>query len=220
MSAKQKSRLEEAPHIRSAFQHPLQTEAGKLKLVLRLRDIAIEHLEPVTAKLPRPMSDNIRAAYQTQCISTEWDLTTTDAYEFYFVTHNAGLSKSEQNAAALLYACSEALEENTVPDHLQQQIVDAYAGLDADAIDTGKKFTAGRKPNSGGPIRKAIAKLLKKDPAAKNPVLWKALSDAPPRGWTFFDNRVGKYCEGPGSASMNYGRFCNVTSEERGKLKP
>lgn len=79
----------------------------------------------------------------------------------------------------------------------------------------GEKFTAGRKPGAVTPIRKAIAKVLKKNPNAKNAELWITLSDNPPRGWSFCDNSVGKYIEGPKGAGMNYQRFCNIASEER-----
>lgn len=85
--------------------------------------------------------------------------------------------------------------------------------------ERGRKFVAGRKPNTGGPIRKAIARLLKRQ-RMSNSTLWDALASRPPRGWTFLDNRQGKYCEGPKAGEgMNYARFCNVASEERGKLK-
>jgi hypothetical protein len=85
---------------------------------------------------------------------------------------------------------------------------------------TGQKFIAGRKSGTGGPIRKAIARLLKKNQAMKNLELWETLSDNPPRGWQFNDNHVGKYIEGPkGGDSMNYARFCNIASEEKRKLR-
>lgn len=85
---------------------------------------------------------------------------------------------------------------------------------------SGRKFKLGRRPNTGGPIRKAIAKALKRQPAMKNPELWLALAAAPPRGWQFFDNRAGKYVEGPAADEiMSYARFCNVCSEERKALK-
>lgn len=58
------------------------------------------------------------------------------------------------------------------------------------------RFKQGRKPGTGGPIRKAIARLLKKKPL-KNAEIWQALSLNPPRGWQFLENRLGKYIEGP-----------------------
>lgn len=79
----------------------------------------------------------------------------------------------------------------------------------------GKKFTAGRKVGAVGPIRKAIAKMLKKNPKVKNAELWVTLSDSPPKGWDFRANRIGKYIEGPHGDGMNYQRFCNIASEER-----
>lgn len=82
----------------------------------------------------------------------------------------------------------------------------------------GQKFNQGRKVNSGGPIRKSIARELNKNPALKNPELWAAVAAKPPKGWAAFDNRVGKYLEGPQNKNMNYERFCTVCGEERKKL--
>lgn len=85
-------------------------------------------------------------------------------------------------------------------------------------IPIGVKFTRGRKPNTGSPIRKAIAKLLEANPDMKNPELWAALKNKTPRGWAFCENQVGKYIEGPKMENMNYERFCNVCGEERKKV--
>ncbi len=82
----------------------------------------------------------------------------------------------------------------------------------------GRKFKAGRKPGTGGPIRKRIAALLKKNPRLKNPELWETIKNAPPRGWQAFDNRLGEYLEGPGNQSMTRGRFDTVCGEERKKI--
>lgn len=82
----------------------------------------------------------------------------------------------------------------------------------------GRKFSQGRKLNSGGPIRKAIAGALSKDGTLKNQQLWNAIAKNPPKGWTFNENRAGKYIEGPRLENMQYARFCNVCSEERAKL--
>ena len=82
----------------------------------------------------------------------------------------------------------------------------------------GENFT-GKKKGAVGPIRKAIAKALKEHPAIKSPEIWDKLKDKPPRGWAFYDNRQGKYIEGPhASQGMEYRRFCNICSEERKKL--
>lgn len=86
-------------------------------------------------------------------------------------------------------------------------------------VPIGVKFTQGRKKNTGSPIRKAVAKLLAKNPTLKNPELWDAISSKSPRGWRASDNRIGKYLEGPNMANMNYDRFCNVCGEERKKVK-
>ena len=85
------------------------------------------------------------------------------------------------------------------------------------AMELGQKFMDGRKVNTGGPIRKAIARLLKKNPAMKNPELWAAVTAMPPRGWTVYGDR--KYLEGPGVKNMSQGRFFTVCGEERKKNK-
>ena len=89
-----------------------------------------------------------------------------------------------------------------------------------DSARTGVKFKRGRKTNTPGPIRKAITRLLLKNPSMSNADLWAAVEAKPPRGWTVFNNRAGRYIEGPKTGSeMKYARFCNVSAEERKKLK-
>ncbi len=81
----------------------------------------------------------------------------------------------------------------------------------------GQKFKDGRKQGSSGPIPKAIAKLLAKTPTMKNPDLWEAIKKKPPKGWSFCDNRIGKYIEGPNGKETGYKRFCNLCGYERKK---
>lgn len=82
----------------------------------------------------------------------------------------------------------------------------------------GEKFDrGGRGP---GPIRKWIARQLKKCPTMKNADLWAAFKEKPQRGWSVMENRQGKYLEGPTvNDKVSYGRFSNVAKEERNKLK-
>lgn len=86
---------------------------------------------------------------------------------------------------------------------------------------TGAKFKQGRKVNTGGPIRKAIARELKRNPSLMPRHLWAKLASKPPKGWEFCDNSEGKYIEGPkGGEGMGYARFSEVCKEERDKLAP
>lgn len=86
---------------------------------------------------------------------------------------------------------------------------------------SGLSFTTGRKVGTKGPIRKAIAHLLKKHPAMKNPELWDAIKAKPPKGWEFFNNSPGRCADGPPMktderrSTLSYGRFCTVCGEER-----
>lgn len=105
----------------------------------------------------------------------------------------------------------DALE---VIDHARE-LMALVKTMDALAFE-GRKFKLGRKLNTGGPIRRAIKRALKSQPAMKNPEIWESIAATPPRGWQFFDNRAGKYVEGPtASQIMSYARFCNVCAEER-----
>ncbi len=216
------NRSEEVPHLRSHFRQCGADDAKKLELVLRLRDIAIEQLGSVKEIELPPMLDLDRKSYKVKGISPEWDFTDYDDATTFSLLVRAGrigaaLSPSQKSAALLLGACAEALKKNALLPHVQDWILDAYAGLDATAVNTGKRFIAGRKPNSGGPIRKKISMMLKKNPTMKNPELWAAVIAKPPRGWTGYDAR--KCLEGPGIKAMTQGRFFNICSEERKKSK-
>jgi len=84
----------------------------------------------------------------------------------------------------------------------------------------GAKFSPGRDKGAGGPVRRAIKALLTKAPGMKNAELWERVKARPPRGWTAYDNRVGRYIEGPTPAQVtSYSRFCNIAAEERKALR-
>lgn len=224
------TRCEEAGHLRSLFRQFGSDEAKKLNLVKVIRDIALCYLPPeVVAKVPPPyFSEEVEAAYKATGKNLMWNLTidgdigATGDYAFFFTAtaSDSVLTSSQKSAAALLYATLEALEKNALSDRITQNILDALGGLDADTQELGKKFKAGRKPNTGSVVRGEIAKCLSKDQTLKNPALWSAIAGKPPKGWEAHDNHIGKYLEGPrGGANMNYERFSNICGEERKKLK-
>ncbi len=151
------NRLEEVAHFRNGFRR-LDTP-GKLNLVTHLRDRAIEFLQPVISRVQRDFSENIKAAYRAKGISLEWRLDTLEAYSFYFMAQDVGLTPGQQSAATLLYVCTNALEENAVSEWAVQNILDAYAGLDLDAITKAKKFTGqSRGPDALGTVLLEILK--------------------------------------------------------------
>lgn len=83
----------------------------------------------------------------------------------------------------------------------------------------GKKFKEGRQSGTKGPIRREIARLLKKQPKATVEELWMAIKARPPKGCTVMENRLGRYIEGPGAGKeMQYARFRNVCILERKAL--
>lgn len=101
-------------------------------------------------------------------------------------------------------------------------LINAVAAMkDFELFDDSIKGVKFNQPGRGpGLFRKIIARLLKNNPEMKNPELWAAVANKPPKGWTAYDNRVGKYLEGKSASdSMGYGRFCNICGEERNKLK-
>ena len=131
------------------------------------------------------------------------------------------LEQRGQEGRIINAAVIEAVAATDATDAVAFLRTDTPAGQDRlRRAEVGEKFLKGRKVNSGGPIRAAIARLLKKDPALKNQELWHAVKARPPKGWTACDNRQGEYFEGPRAAdNMGKPRFLNVCSEERKKLK-
>ena len=72
-----------------------------------------------------------------------------------------------------------------------------------------------------GPIRKAITKLLTRDPTLENDALWDAIKARPPKGWIVYENaRLGKYIEGPTPGdNMKHSTFKTRCSEVRKEIK-
>lgn len=135
------NRTEEVPHLRSYFRQCGHDEAKKIKLVEQIRDVAIEYLPPeVIAKVPPPyFSDLVRAKYAAKGINLDWNLTIpgdTGVNAFFFAARDSGLTPGQLSAANLLNYCTMALEKDAVSDQLQVWILDAYAGLDLDAVET------------------------------------------------------------------------------------
>lgn len=140
------NKFEEVPHFRSYFRQCGYDEAKKIKLVERIRDVALEYLpQSAIEKVPPPyFSDEIRAAYAAKGITLEWNLNIlgeTGVYAFCSTAtaRDSSLTSSQQSAANLLNYCTMALEKDAVSDQLQQWILDAYAGLDSDAVKGRKK---------------------------------------------------------------------------------
>lgn len=79
----------------------------------------------------------------------------------------------------------------------------------------GKKFRVGRKSGTQSPLRKLIAKLLKKNPKLKNKELLELVKSKPPKGYAYYENRQGKYFEGKDNKTTEIRRFNNICSEER-----
>jgi hypothetical protein len=90
--------------------------------------------------------------------------------------------------------------------------------LAGEQAETGQRFKQGRKPGTVGPIRKEVARLLKKCPGITTPAIWKTIASNPPKGWQAFESaKMGKYLEGPDMQNVGYRRFQNICSEERKK---
>lgn len=186
------NRIEEVPHLRSLFRQFGTDDAQKIKLVLKLRDVALEFLPAsVIAKVPPPyFSDEIRAAYKAIGRNLEWNLSIlgdTGVYAFCSTARDAGLTQSQQSAAALLYACTEALEKNAVSERVQQTILYAYAGLDLDNVAKGKNYHAAqsnraKKPRGKGEDQRTMGDLIealkRHHPNDKPSELWPHLKTA------------------------------------------
>lgn len=85
------------------------------------------------------------------------------------------------------------------------------------AAKLGKKFSAGRKVNSAGPVRSFIRKYLKQNPKAKAGEIWNALKDANVKGVRVQDSYwSAKYIQQDDRGRMTPRQFSNMVSEERG----
>lgn len=78
-----------------------------------------------------------------------------------------------------------------------------------------KRFPSGKPKGARAPLTKAIAAYLRKHPKATAEDVWAALKDRPPAGFTFCDNRLGRYIEHGAATAMQWERFRNAVSENR-----
>lgn len=84
----------------------------------------------------------------------------------------------------------------------------------------GQVMKQGRKPGTVGPIRKAIKRILKRHPSYSPLDIWNSFFHNPPKGWTITHDRNGRRIKAPNAGNgMAYRRFCNIVSDEKGRLK-
>lgn len=211
------NRSEEVPHIRSILRHGYNET-----FILWMWDVALEYLPPaVIAKVPPPyFSDDIRAAYQAIGKNLEWNLTIPDsgdtgAYAFFYAAGRAGLTQGQQNAAALLFALTEALEENALSDRVKQNILDAYAGLDSDALILGIDYKKIQKKKAQKP--RSIIPEIKEDLVRNYPdytakELWPHLyAELRERGLDPEETDAGyKYDHKDGDKTITFNSFANI----------
>ena len=84
----------------------------------------------------------------------------------------------------------------------------------------GKKFSAGRKPGTAGPVRRAIRRYLKSDSRARAAQIWSGLKAKPPKGMEFYESTQGPYIWTAGHGETKYAHFRNLVTMERQLLKP
>jgi hypothetical protein len=82
----------------------------------------------------------------------------------------------------------------------------------------GKKFVA-KKPGASGPVRKAIARVLKKNAKLTAEKVWQCLKDDPPRGLEFYGSGAARHIWRKGRRDTGWRRFQNIVSEEKVKLR-
>jgi hypothetical protein len=106
------TKIEEVPHLRSVFRQLRGDVAGQLKVVQRIREVAVHY-----------------------------------------------------NGTDLIALCDRALEDNDLPEYLRDWILDAYAMLDAAAVDRDKRnraaqSTKARKPRGKGDDGRTLGDLI------------------------------------------------------------
>ncbi len=90
----------------------------------------------------------------------------------------AGLSIVNEELSKLIEVALAHAENESYTSGVAKRLMEALTPL----LEQGKRFTAGRKPRTGSPVRKAIAKHLTTNPALKNAEIWDAIKSKPPRG--------------------------------------
>jgi hypothetical protein len=99
----------------------------------------------------------------------------------------------------------------------QQELIQADEVLRPKAKH-GSKFVA-KKPGSAGPVRKVIAKALRKNPASSAEEVWGLLTADPPQNLEFYGTTPERrYIRRQGHPDTGWRRFQNIVSEERKKL--
>ena len=91
-------------------------------------------------------------------------------------------------------------------------------------LSLAERFLKGRKVNTISSVRAFIRAQLQKSSALTNEELWIAIAKKPPKGWQAFDNRIGRYLEGPSKdngdiQNVGYRRFINIAADERKLLR-
>jgi hypothetical protein len=128
------------------------------EVIVPLQDYALEYF-----------TTSVMAKIQNPCDATgrilEWNLTSTSGANgtegLVNAVRSANLSCSLFSAANLLYCCAKAIEDNSVPERLQELIVGAFVGLDSDDVAKGKKFPAGKSKGSTSKSTDHIFELAK-----------------------------------------------------------
>ena len=121
-------RVEEVPHLRVMLR--MSDEAGRLNLVRRMRDDAIDVLRPLKRKVRRKRSKTLLALYRKNGASWAWQLDTYDAVEFCFLALRHELTRRQLAAVKLLLYCTIAIDDEIVTENARDRILGVYRQLD------------------------------------------------------------------------------------------
>src|SRR5688572_17706683 len=83
----------------------------------------------------------------------------------------------------------------------------------------GKPFRRGKRKGANGIFLTLVKRLLRAKPKLSNMEIWRSVSNHPPTGWTAFDNRTGKYLEGPKLKNISFKTLCNNAAIARTAMK-
>jgi len=126
--------------------------------------------------------------------------------------------------SALRYVVNKTISRNSVYKDLAAGIQEKLKLLEPIA-EHGKKFK-GRRPDSIGPLARAVRKILKSDLSASADQVWTALADRPPKGMTFIElapvrRRRVEYDRKTHKGNLkdaSYRNFVNTVSKQRKAL--
>ena len=198
-----------AEDIANHFRNPFMSREDAMRVIDAIQLVAEQHMFSACARLQIPLDDIDDD--DDRCLTAFWSLKEAE-----------GATVSDRHACSLLMpACRSNIPAAWTSTF--DRILIAFAGLDADKTELGRKFVAGRKVGAVGPVRKAVQQALKRKPKATTPEVWAIIKRNPPRGLVVHNKRTAWARIDKAASYIAFGRdgrngyrtFETIVSDER-----